>query len=86
VSSRTGGGPQHAVFSGLLVAHSIILSSPLSSTQRTLKYLKFSVTFHHVFISYGQFLSPRPTPKLDDRPFSTISDCVLIICLFTHHN
>jgi len=32
-----------------------------------------------VFISYGQFLSPRPTPKLDDRPFSTISDCVLII-------
>jgi len=86
MSSTTGEGPQHAVFSILLIAHSIFLSCPFSNTQRTLKCLKFSVTFRHMSTSYGQFLPSRPTPKLEDRPFSTISDCVLIICRGTHHN
>ena len=51
VSNTTGEGPQHGVFSILLIAHIIFLSCPLSNTQRTLKCLKFSVTFRRMFIS-----------------------------------
>jgi hypothetical protein len=64
--------------------HSILLGSLLSivycrTPQRNLKVLRCSAGFRNMLIYYDELLATRPTPKLEDYPFSTISDCLFIL-------
>jgi len=42
--------------------------------------------FHNKAISYGEeLLAPRPTPKLEDYPLSTVHDCLIYVFAATLH-
>jgi hypothetical protein len=54
--------------------------------QRILSFLRPCLTFHNKLFPYGEeSLVPRPTPDLEDRPLSTVRDCVINIFAATLH-
>jgi hypothetical protein len=47
---------------------------------------KLLINFRNKLIFYGkEILAPRPTPKLEDHPLSTVSDCLFNIFAATLH-
>jgi hypothetical protein len=43
--------------------------------------------FRNIVIFYGEeLLAPRPTPNLEDHPFSAVRDCLFDVFAATLHN